>query len=411
MKLPSLIPAEKYDDDVFSPDALKPEDDRLLYAIALFFAVFVAWACIAKVDELARGPARVIPAGKVQVIQSLEGGIIDAFLVKEGDVVDAGQVLLRMSPIRAASEYQAGLKKMQALRAALVRLEAEVSALPPQFPEDLQKDAPEAVAIEQKAYEANSQRHEDQLAVLQQQYDGAARVLALTRQERDMIAPLVKRGTVSKVDLIQINGRIAAQEAAMGEAEERMRENRSGIESDARKEIAEKTAELHGVEETLETYKDQARRTEIRSPVRGKIKEMKVTTPGGVVQPAQDIMEIVPLDDRLVIEANISPTDIGFLHPGQKATVKLTAYDYAIFGSVPATVTGISADTLHTDKGEPYYRVTLQSDSDTILYKGERLPILPGMVASADIITGKKTVMNYLMNRFRKPLLNAMHER
>lgn len=427
------------DDELCADTTPGWRDYIVLYGIAFFVFFFIVWASFATLDELARGIGRVIPSSDIQVIQNLEGGIVEEFFVKEGDVVEKGQALLRMSDIRAGSEYQASLKKVLSLQASIARLKAEAGGTEIDFPSDLQQSAPESVALEVSAYQANRQKYGDQRRIFEQQLDqrrqesagieekiaGMKRILALSQEEKAMIEPMIARGTVSKVELLQLNSKIAEQEtslnnfqsslssakAAISEAEERMREHESSLKAGAQKEISDKVAELTGYQETLETFRDRAKRTEIRAPVHGKIKDIKVTTVGGVVQPGQPILEIVPMDDQLIIEADISPTDIAFLYPGQKATVKFTAYDYTIFGDMPAQVTEISADTIKNERDESFYRVKLLCDDTSIHYKGEALPIIPGMVANVDILTGKKTIMGYILKRFTKTFDNAMHER
>lgn len=409
-------------------------DYVLLYGISAFVLIFIIWANLATLDELARGIGKVIPSSDIQVVQNLEGGIVESFFVKEGDIVEKGQRLLQMNDIRAGSEYQATLKKVQSLQAAIARLKAEIEGGDIDLPAESSSAAVEAAALA-----ANRLQHEDQRKVLEQQLDqrrqeaagieekivGMKRMLDLSNEEKTMIEPMIARGTVSKVELLQLNSKIAEQEtqmsnlqaalasarAAVTEAEERISAHGSTQKADAQKELAGRMAELEGYQETLAAFEDRSKRTEIRAPVRGKIKDIKVTTVGGVVQPGQDILEIVPLDDQLIIEAEISPTDIAFLYPGQKATVKFTAYDFSIYGDMPAEVSEISADTIKNDRDESFYRVKLVCADTAIHYKGETLPIIPGMVANVDIMTGKKTVMSYILKRFKNTLTNAMHER
>ncbi|MDD9899916.1 MAG: HlyD family type I secretion periplasmic adaptor subunit [Alphaproteobacteria bacterium] len=431
--------ADKYDEDMHPYTTLRTKDYALLYAILAFVVLFVAWAFFAKVDERALGQGRVIPTGEVQIVQNLEGGIIESFSVSEGDTVKAGDLLLRMSNVQAGSDYQAALQRFYSLKAALARLEAEAGDTAPDFPQELKASAPEAVVLEQSAWQSGQTQFKSQINILEQQRDqkhqqaneirakvkGIQQVLSYTQEEYDMIAPLVERGTVSKVDILQIKSKLSSQkaelknlraalagaEAGMKEAEEKISERKNARAASAKKEIAEKSAELKELQETLAVYKDKAARTEIRAPVNGTVKDIKFRTVGGVVGPGDPIMEIVPRDDALIIEVMVSPTDIAFIHPDQKATIKLTAYDYQTYGMMDATVREISADSFVNENGDSFYRVKVQSDTPTLLHNGKELPIKPGMVATVDIITGEKTIMNYLLSRFRRTVDNAMHER
>ncbi len=431
--------SEKYGDRLLSYGEIGWRDDALLFSVTAFVAFFLVWANVAEVDELARGIGRVIPSSEVQVIQNLEGGIIDAFLVKEGDAVEEGQVLLRMSNIELGSEYQANLKRYLSLRATVIRLQAEAGGSDPVFPEDLVQSAPQAVERENALYFSALRQHKDEIAVLLQQLDqqrqekigieerieGLSRVLELGQEELSLIEPLAKRGTVSKVELLQLESKVTAQEAdldnlhadlaktaaGIAEIEEKIQRHSSAREAEARRVLSEKTVELDALEEALNAFKDRSDRTEIRAIGKGKVKDIMNKRAGTVVQPGEAIMEVVPADDTLIVEASVNPADVAFLYPGQKAMIKLTAYDYSVYGGLDARVLEISADAIKNEKDESFYRVKLQSDEKSMVYKGETLPIIPGMIANVDILTGKKTIMGYLLSRFKKPFENALHER
>lgn len=412
----------------------------LLIGIVAFFVAFIVWANFASLDEITRGDGKIIPSSQVQVIQNLEGGIIEEFLVKEGEEVAANQIILRLSNIDASSSLGANQSKYMGLMATTARLKAEADGLStPDFPEEVMKAAPQSVAEEMDAFRANMQSLNSQLQVFQQQLaqreqevrelNGRAgdirSVLALSRQERDMIAPLVERGSAPKVELIQlerglrekqnelnsITSSLPRAQAAVQEAKAKIAEVTNTAKAQAQTELSAKLIEMNSLKQSLGSMKDRKERTEIRSPVNGTVKAIKVTTVGGVVKPGEAMMEIVPRDDQLLVEARIRPSDIAFLYPGQKAVVKITAYDFSIYGGLRGELVDISADTITNEKGESFYRVRLRTFENTLKRKDEILPIIPGMVASVDIMTGKKTVMEYILKPFIKTLNNSMRER
>jgi len=437
--LEDLDLGEDYSDDLCIYNTLSWKDYVLLYAIGVIILVFIIWANIATVDELARGMGKVIPSSKVQIVQNLEGGIIKKIHVKEGDTVQENQLLVEMNNVQANAEFQVNLKKYLSLEMSIIRLKAEMHWTELEFPQDIIKKNAKTVALEKSIYQANKQQFNSQLKIFQQRFNqkkeeiraykeqvsGTKKVLDISREEYTMIKPLADRGTVSRVELLQLDSKIASQEtewrnlkaalsrskAALKEVEETVEEHKNSVRATVIQEISQKQIELETLKEASIAYKDRAERTDIKSPVLGKIKQINITTIGGVVQPGEAIMEIVPLNDLLIIEAMMSPADIAFIYPEQPAKIKITAYDYSIYGDLSATVKEISADTLETADGASFYRVKLHSDKTVLHYKGEDLPIIPGMVASVDILTGKKTVMDFLLKPFTKTLNNALHER
>jgi len=429
----------KYDEDFSPADGISWGQHALLYMIGVFLVIIVAWSAFAKLDEVARGEGKVIPASEVQVIQSLEGGIIDALPVKEGDEVKAGQVILRMRNVQAGADFAATNQKYLGLLATTTRLQSEANGGTLAFPDDVIKGAPEMVRAEQDAYDANKKNNESQLAIATQQLGqkkqevaeleakikDTAEVLKLTQSERDMVAPMVERGSSSRKELLDLDRQLAQQKAEMNaltlslprakdaaqEMQARVNELTSGFRAQAQKELSEKTAELNTVKQTLAAYKDKSERNDVKSPVHGTIKDIRITTVGGVAKPGEPIMEIVPLEDKLLVEARVKPSDIAFIHPGEKAVVRLSAFDSSIYGTLNGAVTDVSADSITTEKGESYYRVRVKTDKTT-LSKGEKeYPIIPGMQATIDIVTGEKTVMNYLLKPFVKAAQTALRER
>lgn len=412
----------------------------LLLSIAVFFAFFVVWASVASLDEVTRGQGRVIPSSEIQKLQSLEGGIIDEFLVKEGEEVTAGQILVRLRDVQATSELGANQKRILGLKAKIARLQAEAEEkVAPDFSEDVMKGVPDSVTEEMNTFRANRQNLQNQLMVTEQQLTQRKQevselrgrisdvrgVIALARQEMETIRPLVERGSAPKLELLQKEREIKERQtelnslessapriqATIEEAEARIKEVRSSFAAQAQTELAATQIELNSLGETLGALQDRKTRTEIKSPVNGYVKDITVSTVGGVVQPGMDIIEIVPKDDQLLVEAQVRPADIAFLHPGQEAMVKITAYDFSIYGGLKGEVIDISADSITNEEGESFYRVRVRTFEASLKRKGEVLPIIPGMVASVDILTGKKTVMEYILKPIIKTVSESMGER
>ena len=374
-----------------------------------------------------------IPSSEIQVIQTLEGGIIEKFMVDENDTVRAGQTLIRMSSVEASSDYRATLSRYLGLKATQERLSAEAEGREElEFSRDVTDGAPAAVNNEREAFEGQLAILNQQLQQKKQQITAATsrikdleNIISLTREEKDMVEPMVKRGSLAKMELLKLEQRIAettaemnsltnskpGMEAAVAEMESRIDEHRLGLRANARAQLADVSLEISGIKEKLSALEDRQRRTDVVAPVAGKVKDIKITTVGGVVRPGEPLMELVPLDDQLLVEAHIRPQDIAFLHPGEKATVKITAYDYSIYGMLDGEVVDISADTLQSPDGQSYYRVRVRTDKSALEKGGKELPIIPGMTATVDILTGNKTVLDYLLKPFIKASRSAMRER
>lgn len=429
----------KYDDDFSPADSISWREHILLYMIAGLILLFLIWANIATLDEVARGDGKVIPSSEVQVIQNLEGGIIDAFLVKEGDAVNAGQTILRMRNVQAGADFAATNQKYLGLLAATTRLQAEANGTTPVFPQEVTASAPDALKAEQDAFAANKKQYDNQATVLseqlaqkqqevtelQQRITNTSKLLKLSQDQHNITAPLAAEGYASKKDLIRVNQEIAQQQteldnqqlslprvqAAVKEIEGRITSLESDFRAAAQKELATKTSEMNTIQKTLVAYQDRSARNEIKSPVHGMVKDIKIKTVGGVAKPGEPIMEIVPLGDQLLVEGRIKPSDIAFIHQGDKAIVRLSAFDFSIYGSLEGQVTDISADSITNEKGESFYRVRVKTDKTTLKKGDKEYPIIPGMQATVDIVTGKKTVMNYLLKPFIKATQTAMRER
>lgn len=412
----------------------------LLIVVALFFVSFIYWAQQATLDEVTRGDGTVIPSGQVQVVQNLEGGIVGAINVREGDLVEQGQVLLRLDNVRAASEYRESRTRYLALSAVVSRLEAEVKgAKSVTFPEEVLEEAPEIAERERALFQARRaglmseldilRRQEEQrrqeLLELQSRLDKLERSLQLAVDELNITQPMVDSGVVPQIDLIRIKRQvndlegesestrlaIPRAQSALSEASRRIQERRQRFRAETLKELNEARANLAAITEVVTAERDKVVRTEVRAPVRGTVKQVYVNTIGGVIRPGEDLVEIVPIEETLLVEAKIRPSDVAFLRPGLDATVKITAYDFSIYGGLKATVEEISADTITDDKGESFYRIRLRTERNYLGTEEDPLPIISGMTASVDILTGEKTVLDYILKPILKAQQNALRER
>jgi len=364
---------------------------RVVWVVVICLLVFLAWATFAKLDEVATGAGRVVPTSREQTIQSLDGGILSRLLVKQDDMVVPGQIVAQLDPTRSASEVEESAATYRAGQAKVARLEAEVSMVPLSFPAELNEFA-DLRAAETRLYETRRQSLAQSLRLVDQS-------LALISEELAIARSLLEVGAASNVEVIRLRRQLSDLELTKSEIRsEYMVQAREEL-SQAREEMSTLSPIMRGRSFSLETLT-------LRTPVRGIVKSVDVSTIGGVLPPGGQIMTITPVDDQLLIEARISPRDIAFIHPGQRATVKITAYDYAIYGGLDGRVTTISPDTIQ-DETDPqifYYRVFIRTETDALTNDaGQTFNIVPGMVATADIHTGSKTVLQYLM----KPLNRA----
>lgn len=412
----------------------------LLFTITGFFALFVLWAQFATIEEVTRGEGKIVPSSEVQALQTLEAGIVEEFLIQEGQEVKKDQVLVRLSDIEAGADLGANQARYFGLLAAIRRLQAEAEGqLTVDFPEEVKKGAPNSVSEELNAFRANNAQLQGQTNILDQQraqreqevreINTRARdireTIRLQRQEIAMIEPLVAQGSAPKLELLQLERSLQEKQselnsivsgiprarAAIDEVKARIEEIKSSTQAQAQTELAVKLIELNEIKERLAALKERKTRTELKSPVNGIIQELSINTIGGVVRPGEDIIKIVPKDDQLIVEAKVRPSDRAFIYPGQEAIVKLTTYDFSIYGGLQGELLSISADTFEDEQGESFYRVRLRTLENELKRKGEVLPIEIGMVANVDILTGKKTVMEYLLKPFNKTLENALRER
>jgi len=411
-----------------------------IWGVIAFFLFLILWASFAEVDEVTRGEGKAIPSSKVQKVQNLEGGIVAQIYAKEGEVVEVGQPLLRLDETRFASNKGETEADRQAMALRVERLSAEVEDRPLNIDPELRKAAPSQAVSEASLYESRKQQLHDEVAGLEEQLVQRqqelrefnskraqyANSLQLLRQEIAMSEPLVAKGAVSQVEILRLRrsevetrGEVDATslaipraEAAVREVQSKIEETRGKFRSDALTQLNEARADLNKANATSKALDDRVHRTLVTSPVRGIVKQLLINTVGGVIQPGSDIVEIVPLDDTLVIEAKILPKDIAFLHPGQEATVKFTAYDYTIYGGLKAKLEQIGADTItDEDKKTTYYPIRLRTESSHLGSDAKPLQIIPGMVATVDIMTGEKTIMSYLLKPIIKARTEALRER
>ncbi|MFQ6017988.1 MAG: HlyD family type I secretion periplasmic adaptor subunit [Kiloniellaceae bacterium] len=405
----------------------------------LFFIVFAIWAKVAVLDEVTRGDGKVIPSSKTQVIQNLEGGILAEILVREGDIVRKGDILVRIDNTAAEATYRDAHARYYTLLATVARLEAEQEDREMALSEEVLKKAPVAAADQQALFYARSRQLDAQVSVLEAQLrqrrqetaemvsrrKQLERSLELAREELSITKPLVNNGIVPRIELLRIERQVADLEgeistirlsiprlqSAAKEAEQRIQEVVLSAKAEISQALNKARAELQSVTETLAAGKDRVIRTEVRSMVHGTVKELKQNTVGGVIRPGEDIVEIVPLDDSLLIEARIRPADIAFLRPGQESIIKIAAYDFSIYGGLKAQLEHISADTIKDEQGESFYRVYLRTNQNSLVHQGNALPIIPGMTATVEILTGKKTVLDYILKPILKARDRALRER
>lgn len=419
----------------FAADAdralLEQEPLRAKVVLRVFWvtlAVALLWAAITRVDEVTRGEGKVIPSKHLQVLQSLDGGVVSEILVREGQVVEAGQVLVNVDPTRFDASVQENRAQSLALlvRAAKLRALAEDTAFVAPA-EALQQD-PKTVEAEQRAYEASKSTLAAQLAIAEQQMaqrrqelaeaqakrDQAERSFQLTSQELGYTKPLIASGAVSEVDVLRLerdaaryrgerdmaSAQMSRTQAGIAEAQRKIQEITLHHRSEARKELSETMAKLNMSSAGGVGLADKVQKSVLRSPVKGTVKRLHVTTVGGVVQPGKDIVEIVPMEESLLLDARVAAKDIAFLRPGDRAVVKFTAYDFTIYGGLDAKVEFIGADSVTDERGNTFYMVRLRTDKSQL---GKNLPIIPGMVAEVNILTGKKSILSYLL----KPVLRA----
>ncbi len=406
----------------------------LLLLIAAFIGIALWWAGVAEIDEVTRGQGKVVPSSKVQVIQNLEGGILADVLVSEGQMVEKNDVLLKIDDTRFSSSFRESKLTYWELVARTARLSAESEGKPLELPDELMSKQPDLAAEERSLYQSRQLQLQSTIDVLKRQAEQRrqelvekqarqqqlSRSFELSNQELQMSEPLVAAGVMSEVELLRLrrtvndlrgemdSNRLAIPRirSSMDEVQQKINEANTRFQSEAARELSEVRAEMARTEESVSALADRVTRTNVRSPMKGTIKRLMINTIGGVIQPGMDLVEIVPLEDNLLIEAQIRPADIAFLRPGQEAIIKFTAYDFSIYGGLQAKLERISADTITNEEDESFYLIYLRTEQNYIKSSLGELGIIPGMTVTVDILTGEKTVLDYLL----KPILKAKNE-
>lgn len=372
----------------------------VMWMTFLTLSLFGTWAYFAELDQITRAPGSVIASSRTQLIQSQEGGILEALLVKEGDIVERGQVLAHLERTRAETAYLETRARAAGLEATVARLQAEVFGGQPEFPE-LLNDYPRFRDSQLSLLAKRQAAIQEEVAALNQ-------IAALVQQELEMNRPLLASGDVSRTEVLRLQRQLA-------EVRSQITNKRNTYFQDAQAELARAEEELAGVIQTLAQRKDQLDQTVLQSPLHGVVKNVRITTLGGVIRPGEEVMQIVPLEDDLVIEAKVAPADIAFIRPGLEASVKIDAYDYTIYGDLPGRLVYISADTLteNLQQGEdPYYRVQVRTEGRAFSGRPDaNLEIQPGMTALIELKTGTNTVLQYLTKPVVKTLAESLGER
>lgn len=413
--------------------------NTLLLVITAIVVSFIIWASLTELDEVTRGQGRIVPSSQLQVIQNLEGGIVSEILVRQGSSVKKGDILMRLDRTAFGGELEANRELYWRLVARIVRLRAESNGEALAFPSAIRDAAPDTIASEENLYRARVQDLAARINVLQSQRNQRERELAearaardqaeatsaLAREEVEMLEPLVARNIQPKLDLVRAQQKavaadgdhrqaqlaIARLEEALTQAELEMTAARDSFSKDVVENLAEAQYELNSLGESLPALEDRVARTEVRAPIDGIVNQVFVTTIGGVAKPGMDLMEIVPIEDSLLIEADIDPADIAFLRSGLGARVKLTAYDYAIYGALDGVVETVGADAVLNDANVRVYRVYIRTTDTVLKFRGQELPIIPGMVAEVDILSSKRTVMNYILTPIERVRGRAFREK
>ena len=438
-----LEPGEIPGMDVFEREAtevmsrqLTARAQRISRMAFLVIVALIVWAGFAKVDEVTRGDGRVVPSKQLQVLQSLDGGVVEQILVQEGQTVEAGQLLLSIDPTRATSAVRDSAAQGIALQARVARLKAlaQGTAFLPPTPANADEKA--VVDNERRLYESKMTelqtqvsivhqqlaQHQQELEEMQAKRSAAQRALELSTQELNQTRPLLATGAVSQVDILrlerdvtknkgdvdQASAQAGRVQASIQESTRKITETELAFRNEAGRDLQEAVGKLNSLNEGAVGLADKVDKAQVKSPVRGRIQRLLANTVGGVVQPGKDIVEIVPLDDSLVLDARVQPRDIAFIHPGQKANVKFTAYDFSIYGGLDGAVENISPDTVIDEKGNAFYIVRVRTHLSSF---DDKKPIIPGMTAEVDILTGQKTVLSYLLKPVLKVKSYALRER
>lgn len=368
---------------------------KLILLAAIALAGAVGWAAIAEIDQVSRATGQVIPSGRVQVLQSSDGGVISDIHVREGEGVKKGQVLVELDRVRLTAAVDESRGRVAALRATQARIRAELFDQPLAFPADL-SDFPEFIESQRELYEKRRAAQQQDIAAL-------TRMLGLVRQELEMNRPLLEYGDVSRSEILRM-------ERSVADIEGQIATRRNKYLQDLQTEYAKTEEELASAGQILTQRQSALQDTEIRAPAAGVVKNVRLTTIGGVLRPGDEVLQLVPTGEELIVEAKVSPADIAYVRKGQGASVKFDAYDPSIFGSASGTVTYVSPDTLTEQKGateQVYYRVHVRVSTAAMRPRaGQPIEIQPGMTATTEIMTGRNTVLRFLL----KPIIKTFSE-
>jgi len=408
----------------------------LLYLVSIVLFLLVVWSYFAEIDEVAKGDGKVIPSQQLQVLQSYDGGIVQDILVTEGQTVKAGQVLLKVDPTRFLSSLEENTTQFAALAAKVQRLSALTQGKVLRFNKELQEQAPSIIENERKLYNSNLAELDEVAAgsdsrIMQRRQDVEEEranlsqyqnVLSLTRKELSVTKPLLASGAVSEIEILRLERQVVELEGNITKSKVAIERGLNAIEEEIIKkeesrlrlvnrwnqELTDATGEMATLQQSQTSLEDVVSQADIRSPINGTVQRLLINTVGGVITPGSAVVELVPQDDQLIVEAKVSPKDIAFIRQGQPAILKFSAYDFTIYGGMSAEVQHISADAITNDKDETYYLVRLETKRSIA---DESLDILPGMIVQVDILTGKKTVLNYILSPLFNVTASALRER
>ncbi|WP_166294181.1 MULTISPECIES: HlyD family type I secretion periplasmic adaptor subunit [unclassified Bradyrhizobium] len=390
----------------------------LLWTSCALLVTFLTWAHFAVLDEVKRGSGRVVPSRQMQVVQSLEGGIVGDILVREGDIVQQGQSLMRIDDTKFASEFGEIRERRAAMAARVARLETEARGRSEiTFPDQVDTVAPAAVATEASVFKMRAQKVAQDIDVLNQQVTRLSGSLKLLEREQSLTRKLYEQKVVPEIEMLRLDRQATEMKGQLAEAQSKIANITASFRSQADEDLAKSRGDLAVLDENIKSAQDRVRRTDLKAPVHGIVNKLNVSTVGAVVQPGANLMDIVPLDDTLLVEGRIRPQDIAFIRPNQDAVVKISAYDSSVYGSLKGKVERISADTIVDDKAEKterpetFYRVMVRTDKNHLGTEQNPHPIIPGMVATVEVLTGEKSVLDYIVKPARLLRDEALRER
>ncbi|WP_375783777.1 HlyD family type I secretion periplasmic adaptor subunit [Bradyrhizobium sp. Pha-3] len=390
----------------------------LLWTSCALLVTFLTWAHFAVLDEVKRGNGRVVPSRQMQVVQSLEGGIVGDILIREGDIVQQGQSLMRIDDTKFAAEFGEIRERRAAMAARVARLDAEARGRTEiTFPDEVDKVVPAAVATEASVFKMRAQKVAQDIDVLNQQVTRLAGSLKLLEREQTLTRKLYEQKVVPEIEMLRLDRQATEMKGQLAEAQSKIANITASFRSQADEDLAKSRGDLAVLDENIKSAQDRVRRTDLKAPVHGIVNKLNVSTIGAVVAPGANLMDIVPLDDTLLVEGRIRPQDIAFIRPDQDAVVKISAYDSSVYGSLKGKVERISADTIVDDKAEKterqetFYRVMVRTDKNHLGSEQHPLPIIPGMVTTVEVLTGEKSVLDYIIKPARLLRDEALRER